>query len=102
VAELVDAADLNSAARKGVRVRISAPVPPVASFRLERHPKQPRSIERDEPEDDARGLSPQTVAGPGARWCSLSDPTAADEIERLREEYQVAHEAVAADQHGSD
>lgn len=33
VAELVDAADLNSAGRKAVRVRISAPVPRSASKR---------------------------------------------------------------------
>jgi hypothetical protein len=33
VAELADAADLNSAARKGVRVQISAPAPPVAAIR---------------------------------------------------------------------
>ena len=32
VAELVDAADLNSAGRKAVRVRISAPVPKVAAL----------------------------------------------------------------------
>jgi hypothetical protein len=63
---MADAADLKSAARKGIRVRISAPVPPmsVVGQQCASRVGVQRRTKRDGPEDWSGAVSSEVRAAP--------------------------------------